>query len=71
MRVDTGQFGEEGLRRLKALLGGRPGDVPVCLHLLAGGREVVMSARELRVAVSTELQTEIESLLGAGSVWRE
>jgi len=71
VRVDTARCGEEGLRRLKALLGGRPGEMPVCLHLLASGREVVMSARELRVAPSTELQADIERLLGEGSVWSE
>ena len=71
VRVDTARLGEAGLHRLKALLAQRRGDLPVFLHLLASGREVVMSARDLRVAATAELEAEIEGLLGAGSVWRD
>ncbi len=71
VRVDTTQFGEEGLHRLKSLLSQRRGPIPVYLHLLGSGREVVMSAQDLRVTANAELQTEIEGLLGAGSVWQE
>jgi len=71
LRVDTAQLGEAGLHQLKELLARRRGDLPVFLHLLASGREVVMSGRDLRVAATAELQTEIEDLLGAGSVWRD
>jgi len=71
VRVDTVQFGEDGLHRLKALLARRRGDTPVYLHLQMSGREVVMSARDLRVAPSRELQSELEDLLGTGTVWQE
>jgi len=71
LRVDTAQLGEAGLHQLKELLARRRGDLPVFLHLLASGREVVMSGRDLRVAATAELQIEIEDLLGAGSVWRD
>ncbi|HTE03546.1 MAG TPA: OB-fold nucleic acid binding domain-containing protein, partial [bacterium] len=71
VRVDTARLGEAGLHRLKALLAQRRGDLPVFLHLLASGREVVMSARDLRVTATAELEAEIEGLLGAGSVWRD
>src|SRR5947209_3450095 len=71
VRVDTARLGEAGLHRLKALLAQRRGDLPVFLHLLASGREVVMSVRDLRVAATAELEAEIEGLLGAGSVWRD
>src|SRR5207302_11284500 len=69
--VDTARLGEAGLHRLKALLAQRRGDLPVFLHLLASGREVVMSARDLRVAATAELEADIEGLLGAGSVCRD
>ena len=71
VRVDAGQLGEEGLHRLKELLGRRHGDLPVLLHVRASDREVVMDARELRVAASAELQAELETLLGAGAVWQD
>jgi DNA polymerase-3 subunit alpha len=71
VRVDAGQLGEEGLHRLKEMLGRRHGDLPVLLHVRASDREVVMDARELRVAASAELQAELETLLGAGAVWQD
>lgn len=71
VRVDTAQCGEEGLHRLKELLARRRGDTPVHLHLQMSGREVVMSARDLRVTLSSELQSELEGLLGAGCVWHD
>src|SRR2546425_10629579 len=71
VRVDAGQLGEEGLHRLKELLGRRHGDLPVLLHVRASDREVVMDARDLRVAASAELQAELETLLGAGAVWQD
>jgi DNA polymerase-3 subunit alpha len=71
VRVDAGQLGEEGLHRLKEMLGRRHGDLPVLLHVRASDREVVMDARDLRVAASAELQAELETLLGAGAVWQD
>lgn len=71
VRVDATRFGQEGLHRLKELLAMRRGDHPVVLHLLTGGQEIVLNAREMRVAVSEELRTELEAWLGTGSVWQE
>jgi DNA polymerase-3 subunit alpha len=71
VRLDTAKVGEEGLHRLKELLAGRLGDRPVVLHLVAAGREVVLTAQGVRVADTPELRTALEQWLGAGSVWRE
>ncbi len=71
VRVDTRRCGEEGLLRLREVLGRRRGSAPVFLHLITGGREVVMNARDLQVLPSADLVAEIEQLLGAGSVWQE
>jgi len=71
VRVDTARFGEEGLHRLREVLGERRGEQPVFLHLLSAGREVVLNARDLRVAATPELRTELETIFGPGSVWQE
>jgi hypothetical protein len=71
VRVDTARVGEEGLHRLRELLGRRHGEHPVVLHLVTPGREVVLNARDLRVAATPELRTELETLFGAGCVWQE
>jgi DNA polymerase-3 subunit alpha len=71
VRVDEGHLGEEGLHRLKEVLGRQRGDLPVLLHVRASDREVVMSAQDLRVAASAELQAELEALLGTGAVWQD
>ncbi|MBI2247753.1 MAG: DNA polymerase III subunit alpha [Armatimonadetes bacterium] len=71
VRVDATRFGQEGLHRLKALLAQRQGDDPVVLHLLTGGQEIILNAREMKVAASEELRAELEAWLGAGSVWQE
>jgi DNA polymerase-3 subunit alpha len=70
LKVDTSRIGEAGLTRLRELLGQRRGDQPVYLHLLSDGREVVLDAREVRVAATPDLQAELEAMLGPGSVWR-
>ncbi|HEU5298928.1 MAG TPA: DNA polymerase III subunit alpha [bacterium] len=71
VRVDAAQVGEAGLTRLHDVLGRQRGPEPVVLHLVSAGREVVLNARELRVAATVELRTELETLFGAGSVWQE
>lgn len=70
LRVDASRVGEDGLHRLKELLGRRRGEQPVFLHLFSGGREVVLDAREFRVAATPELRAELEGMLGPGSVWQ-
>ncbi len=71
VRLDTGKFGEEGLHRLKALLSGQRGERPVVLHLVTSGGEVVLSASDVRVADTPDLESELRQWLGAGSVWQE
>jgi len=71
LRVEVAQCGEEGLQRLRDLLGRRRGGDPVFLHLISAGREVVLNAREVRVTATPELRRELEALLGRGSVWQE
>jgi hypothetical protein len=68
--VDASRVGEEGLHRLKELLGSRRGDQQVYLHLLSGGREVILDAQDLRVSATPELRAELEGMLGPGSVWQ-
>jgi DNA polymerase-3 subunit alpha len=70
LRVDASRVGEEGLHRLKELLGSRRGDQQVYLHLLSGGREVILDAQDLRVSATPELRAELEGMLGPGSVWQ-
>jgi DNA polymerase-3 subunit alpha len=70
VHLDAERHGEEGLRRLRELLGRHRGDRPVVLTVRAGGREVRMQAGDLRVASSPQIVAEIESLLGPQSaVW--
>ena len=70
LKVDAVRLGEDGLSRLKELLGRRPGEQPVFLHLLSGAREVVLDVREVRVAATPELRAELERMLGPGTVWQ-
>ncbi|HEY3247607.1 MAG TPA: DNA polymerase III subunit alpha [bacterium] len=71
VRLDTGLFGEEGLHRLKALLSSQAGDRPVVLHLLSGGREVVLTVSGVQVADTPDLEDALRQWLGADSVWQE
>ncbi|HXF82709.1 MAG TPA: DNA polymerase III subunit alpha [bacterium] len=71
VRVDAARVGEDGLERLHAALGRRKGPASVVLHIVRGGREVVLQAREISVAATAELASELETLCGAGSVWQE
>jgi len=70
LRVDASKVGEEGLHKLKELLGRRRGDQHVYLHLLSDGREVILDAQDLRVSATPELRAELEGMLGPGSVWQ-
>jgi DNA polymerase-3 subunit alpha len=62
--VDADRLGEDGLQRLRALLGRHPGDRPVVLTVRASGREVRMQAGGLRVTADPQVVDEIEGLLG-------
>jgi hypothetical protein len=68
--VDASRVGEEGLRRLRELLGQRRGEHQVFLHLLSDAREVILDARDLRVSATPELEAELVGMLGPGNVWR-
>jgi DNA polymerase-3 subunit alpha len=62
--LDAQRHGEDGLRRLKAVLARHPGDCPVLLVVRDGPREVRMQAGALRVAPTPAVVEEIERLLG-------
>ncbi len=62
--LDADRHGEEGLQRLRELLGRHRGDRPVMLTVRADGREVRMQAPGLRVTSGEDVVQEIEGLLG-------
>jgi DNA polymerase-3 subunit alpha len=68
IRVTPGEDPGAALAAVRQLCGEHPGRVPVFLHLVIGGQEVVVRTRGLSVDGSRELVTEGESLLGPGSV---
>ncbi len=62
--LDADRHGEDGLVRLRELLGRYRGDRPVVLTVRADGREVKMQAGGLRVMPGSAVVKEIEGLLG-------
>ncbi|MGH2404826.1 MAG: DNA polymerase III subunit alpha, partial [bacterium] len=62
--LDADRHGEDGLHRLRDLLGHHRGDRPVLLTVRADGREVHMQAPGLRVTSGQGVVTAIEGLLG-------
>ncbi|MET0484245.1 MAG: hypothetical protein ABW216_00995, partial [Candidatus Rokuibacteriota bacterium] len=66
-RVPSGQGAEQTLDALKQLCEEHPGVVPVFLHLLLPGHEVVLRARGVAVDATSELVTKLNSLLGTGA----
>jgi len=67
VRVRGGADAEATLAALRRLCEEHPGTVPVFLHLLLPGQEVVVRARAVAVDVSEALLAKLESLLGAGA----
>ena len=67
VRVRSGQGAEQTLDALKQLCEEHPGVVPVFLHLLLPGHEVVLRARGVAVDATSELVTKLNSLLGTGA----
>jgi len=62
-----GQGAEQTLDALKQLCEEHPGVVPVFVHLLLPGHEVVVRARGVAVDATGELVAKLESLLGSGA----
>ncbi|MGQ9576813.1 MAG: DNA polymerase III subunit alpha [Thermoguttaceae bacterium] len=61
--------GIAGLERLYQLLRGYPGDCPVELLIcLADGTRVLCTCQGLRVAIDSQMQRQLEELLGPGNV---
>lgn len=62
--VDAERHGEDGLHRLREILGRHRGDRPVLLTVRADGREVRMQAGDVRVAHGPAVVEQVERLLG-------
>jgi DNA polymerase-3 subunit alpha len=62
-----GQGAEQTLDALKQLCEEHPGVIPVFVHLLLPGHEVVVRARGVAVDATGELVAKLESLLGSGA----
>jgi DNA polymerase-3 subunit alpha len=56
------------LAQVKRVCTGRPGGIPLFVHVLVGSVEVVVRARACSVDGSADLVGELEALLGAGAV---
>jgi DNA-directed DNA polymerase III PolC len=67
VRVRGGQGAEQMLDALKQLCDEHAGVVPVFVHLLLPGHEVVVRARGVAVDATSELVAKLESLLGSGA----
>jgi len=68
IRLTPGEDPSAALAAVRQLCGEHPGRVPVFLHLVLGGQEVVVRTRGLSVDGSTELVTAGETLLGPGNI---
>ena len=68
IRVTPGEDPRAVLAAVRQLCGEHPGRVPVFLHLVLGGQEVIVRTRGLSVDASKELVADGETLLGAGAI---
>ena len=68
IRLTPGEDPSAALAAVRQLCGEHPGRVPVFLHLVLGGQEVVVRTRGLSVDGSKELLTAGETLLGPGNI---
>jgi DNA polymerase-3 subunit alpha len=66
--VRLGPAGAEGLRALRALCDEHAGPVPVFVHLLVDGVDVVVRSRSVAVRPSSAFVAAVEGLLGGRSV---
>jgi DNA polymerase-3 subunit alpha len=69
VRLGPAADGAAEVAALRAICGGRPGPVPVFVHVRLAEREVVIRARALAVDGSAELVAALEERFGAGGVW--
>jgi DNA polymerase-3 subunit alpha len=67
-RVRAGTASPEGLRALRALCEEHAGPVPLFVHLLVDGAEVVVRSRSVAVRPSSAFVAAVEGLLGGRSV---
>ena len=68
IRFAPGEDPGPAMAAVRQLCDQHPGRVPVFLHLLIGGQEVVVRTRGLSVDGSKELVTEGETFLGPGNI---
>jgi DNA-directed DNA polymerase III PolC len=68
IRFAPGEDPGAAMAAVRQLCDQHPGRVPVFLHLLIGGQEVVVRTRGLSVDGSKELVTEGETFLGPGNI---
>jgi len=68
IRVAPGEEPSAVLAAVRQLCAEHPGRVPVFLHLVLGGQEVVVRTRGLSVDGSKELVADGETLLGPGAI---
>src|SRR5262252_4575225 len=68
IRVAPGEEPSAVLAAVRQLCAEHPGRVPVFLHLVLGGQEVVVRTRGLSVDASNELVADGETLLGPGAI---
>ena len=59
---------EARLIALRKICEAHPGGVPVFVHVILGGQEVVVRSRGFSVDATPELTTEVETLLGRGTL---
>jgi DNA polymerase-3 subunit alpha len=67
VRVRSGEAAGETLNAVRRVCEAHAGTVPVFLHLLLPGHEVVVRARGVAVDATGELVAKLETLLGAGA----
>jgi DNA polymerase III subunit alpha len=67
VRLQAGDNSAERLAALRRLCEEHPGGVPVFVHVLLPGTEVVVRARAVSVDATQELVARVEELLGAGT----
>jgi DNA polymerase-3 subunit alpha len=69
LHVDESQHPADILARLHEVTRGYPGEIPVSLILaLTDGRRVTVTSTRTRIALTPELRTRLEELLGSGNV---
>ncbi|MGH7321667.1 MAG: DNA polymerase III subunit alpha [Candidatus Rokuibacteriota bacterium] len=68
IRVTPDAGGIESLRAVRAICEAHAGPVPLYLHLVVNGAEVVVRSRRLSVRASPALVADIEARLGGGTI---